>query len=157
MMLHQGEHVYIHTLKDSNMLDIMYRWMEHYLKGVDNGIEKEPAVLVESGSDQSVWMASDTWPPKGWEAETFPISETGEGVIVDDLSRTVYDRSADNLGEWLDELVLNEDAEYKNRLKYIWDPFAEKGTSAHTKEAGENIRISGTVKVSFDAAIDRET
>lgn len=47
MMLHQGEHVYIHTLKDSNMLDIMYCWLEHYLKGVDNGIEKEPAVLVE--------------------------------------------------------------------------------------------------------------
>ena len=45
----------------------------------------------------------------------------------------------------------------KNRMKYIWDPFAEKGTSAHTKEAEENIRISGTVKVSFDAAIDRET
>ena len=42
-------------------------------------------------------------------------------------------------------------------MKYIWDPFAEKGTSAHTKEAEENIRISGTVKVSFDAAIDRET
>ena len=95
-----------------------------------NGIEKEPAVLVESGSDQSVWMASDTWPPKGWEAETFPISETGEGMIVDDLSSTVYDRSADNLGAWLDELVLNDDAEYKNRMKYIWDPFAEKGTSA---------------------------
>ena len=71
------------------MLDIMYRWLEHYLKGVDNGIEKEPAVLVESGSDQSVWMASDTWPPKGWEAETFPISETGEGIIVDDLP-TLY-------------------------------------------------------------------
>ena len=157
MMLHQGEHVYIHTLKDSNMLDIMYRWLEHYLKGVDNGIEKELAVLVESGSDQSVWMASDTWPPKGWEAETFPISETGEGIIVDDLSNTVYDRSADNLGAWLDELVLNDDAEYKNRRKYIWDPVAAKGTSAHTKASGENIRISGTVKVSFDAAIDRET
>ena len=107
-----------------------------YLKGVDNGIEKEPAVLVESGSDQSVWMASDTWPPKGWEAETFPISETGEGIIVDDLSNTVYDRSADNLGEWLDELVLNDDAEYKNRMKYIWDPFAEKGHLLIQKSQG---------------------
>ena len=47
-------------------------------------------------------------------------------MIVDDLSSTVYDRSADNLGAWLDELVLNDDAEYKNRMKYIWDPFAEK-------------------------------
>ena len=86
MMLHQGEHVYIHTLKDSNMLDIMYRWLEHYLKGVDNGIEKEPAVLVESGSDQSVWMASDTWPPKGWEAETFPAFPVPQRTEYTDLS-----------------------------------------------------------------------
>lgn len=45
------------------MLEILERWLEHYLKGVDNGIENEPAVLVESCVDQSVWMHSDTWPP----------------------------------------------------------------------------------------------
>ena len=41
MMLHQGEHVYIYNLKGSSTLDIMKRWLDHYLYGIDNGIEAE--------------------------------------------------------------------------------------------------------------------
>ena len=161
MMLHQGPHVYIHNLRDSNMLDILHRWLEHYLKGVDNGIDREPAVLVESGADQSVWMASETWPPAGCREAEFPISARGRQTVVDDLSQTAYDRKADNLNDWRDELVLRDDPEYRNRLKFVWNPFWEGNTSddasLKTDSANQGLRISGTVKVSFDAAIDRET
>ena len=152
MMLHQGQHIYIHKLRDSHMLEILERWLEHYLKGVDNGIENEPAVLVESCVDQSVWMHSDTWPPAGCREERFPIKAIGKKLIVDDLAKTVYDKEKDNLKEWLDELVLRDDAEKQHCLQFIWDPFAE---TAQTET--ESLRISGTVKLSFDAAIDRET
>ena len=152
MMLHQGQHIYIHKLRDSHMLEILERWLEHYLKGVDNGIENEPAVLVESCVDQSVWMHSDTWPPADCREERFPIKATGKKLIVDDLAKTVYDKEKDNLKEWLDELVLRDDAEKQHCLQFIWDPFAE---TAQTE--AESLRISGTVKFSFDAAIDRET
>ena len=43
------------------------KWLDHYLKGIDNGVEKEPKVLVESNADQSKWMAGDTWPPADWK------------------------------------------------------------------------------------------
>ena len=152
MMLHQGQHIYIHKLRDSHMLEILERWLEHYLKGVDNGIENEPAVLVESCVDQSVWMHSDTWPPADCREERVPIKATGKKLIVDDLAKTVYDKEKDNLKEWLDELVLRDDAEKQHCLQFIWDPFAE---TAQTE--AESLRISGTVKLSFDAAIDRET
>ena len=119
---------------------------------MDNGIENEPAVLVESCVDQSVWMCSDTWPPAGCREENFPITASGNKLIVDDLAKTVYDKEKDNLKEWLDELVLRDDAEKQHCLQVIWDPFAE---TAQTE--AESLRISGTVKLSFDAAIDRET
>lgn len=161
MMLHQGPHVYIHNLRDSNMLDILHRWLEHYLKGVDNGIDREPAVLVESGADQSVWMASETWPPAGCRETEFPISAQGRQTVVDDLSQTAYDRKADNLKGWRDELVLRDDPEYRNRLKFVWNPFGEELTEddapLKTDSTRQGLRISGTAKVSFDAAIDRET
>lgn len=161
MMLHQGPHVYIHNLRDSNMLDILHRWLEHYLKGADNGIEREPAVLVESGADQSVWMASETWPPAGCREVKFPIPDRGRQTVVDDLSQTAYDRKADNLKDWRDELVLNDDPEYRNRLKFVWNPFGEEHVedddSIKTNSFRQGLRISGTVKVSFDAVIDRET
>lgn len=151
MMLHQGPHVYIHTLKDSNMMDILYRWLEHYLKGVDNGAENEPAVLVESCVDQSEWLTSDTWPPVECKEEEFPLEACGKVDIVDDLSKTVYDREKDNQKEWLDELILSEDADYKNRMKFSWDPFE------NAEDKDKDLRVSGTVKVSFDAAIDKGT
>ena len=161
MLLHQGSHVYIHNLRDSNMPDILHRWLEHYLKGADNGAEREPAVLVESGADQSVWMASETWPPAGCREVEFPIPALGHQTIVDDLAQTAYDRKADNLKDWRDELVLNDNPEYRNRLKFVWNPFGEGNasddTSLKTNSLRQGLRISGTVKVSFDAAIDRET
>ena len=36
---------------------------------------------------------------------------------------------------------------YKNRVKFVWDPFVGE----------ETIRLAGSVKVSFSAAIDRQT
>lgn len=155
MMLHQGPYVYIHNLRDSNMLDILHRWLEHYLKGADNGIDREPAVLVESGADQSVWMASETWPLAGCKEVKFPIPDRGRQTVVDDLSQTAYDRKADNLKDWRDELALNDNPEYRNRLKFVWNPFRK--APLKTDSFRQGLRISGTAKVSFDAAIDRET
>lgn len=147
ILLHQGEHIYVYNLKDSGTLDILERWLDHYLKGVDNGAEKEPKVLVESNIDQSAWYTSDTWPPAASQAEFFPVEKTGDATIIDDLSATVYDKKEDNLSDWLSQLVLSEEGDYKNRLKYVWAPF--KGE--------ESLRFSGTAKVSFQAALNQPT
>jgi predicted acyl esterase len=49
----------------------MVRWFDHYLKGVDNGVEKEPAVryyamgaVGEKGAPGNVWRTADDFPPK---------------------------------------------------------------------------------------------
>lgn len=45
------------------------RWFDHYLKGVDNGVEREPAVryyvmgaVGESGAPGNVWRTAADWP-----------------------------------------------------------------------------------------------
>ena len=151
MLLHQGEHIYVYDLDGAGTLPMIERWLDHYLRGVDNGIEKEPKVLVESNLDQRRWMASEQWPPAEVAERIFPVcTEEKEAVIQDDLSATVYNKEADNQKEWLDELVLSEDADYRNCLKLVWDPFEDAPEQ-------ETIRISGETKVAFDAAIDRKT
>lgn len=151
MLLHQGEHVYVYDLEGSGTLEMVKRWLDHYLKGEDNGIEKEPKVLVESNADQLCWMTSDTWPPAGWDYKEFPVNMKADAVIRDDLAATVYDKSRDNQKEWLDQLVLSNEDSYLNRFRAEWNPFDEEA------EGVDSLRISGTVKVSFDAAIDRRT
>jgi putative CocE/NonD family hydrolase len=47
----------------------LVRWYDHWLKGIDNGIEKEPRVRVYTmGSNQ--WHTYDSWPP----AESHPVT-----------------------------------------------------------------------------------
>jgi uncharacterized protein len=42
--------------------ETVLRWMDHYLQGVGNGVEREkPVRLFTMGSD--VWRDEDTWPP----------------------------------------------------------------------------------------------
>jgi len=153
MLLHQGEHVYVYDLEGAPTLELIEQWLAYYLKGEDNGVERQPKVLVESNLDQSKWMTSETWPPEGWKYVDFPVEKGNEeAVFVDNLSKTVYSREKDNLKEWLDELVLSDDDAYKNRLKFVCSPF-----DAFEATDKQELRIAGTVKVGFDAAIDKDT
>ena len=47
------------------------RWFDHWLKGEDNGVEREPAVryyvmgdTLDSSAPGNAWRTSDIWPPK---------------------------------------------------------------------------------------------
>jgi len=41
--------------------EIILRWMDHYLKGIDNGVEKEKPVRIFVMGD-NVWRDEDSWP-----------------------------------------------------------------------------------------------
>ncbi|MBI4501090.1 MAG: CocE/NonD family hydrolase, partial [Gemmatimonadetes bacterium] len=52
------------------------RWYDHWLKGLDNGIEKEPRVRVYTmGSNQ--WRTYDTWPPRDARPVTYYLDSDG--------------------------------------------------------------------------------
>ena len=44
-------------------VDTLHRWFDHYLYGVNNGIENEPHVTVEDEKD--VWKDYTSWPIDG--------------------------------------------------------------------------------------------
>ena len=151
MMLHQGEHIYIYDLKDSGCFGAVTRWLDHYLKGIDNGAENEPRILVESNLDQSIWYAGDSWPPEGTKMWEFPVDLDGTSeetlTITDDISGSAYDKETDDRKAWRDQLVLgsNETEEDKRCLKFFAGPFEE------------DVRIAGPVSVYFRASFDRPT
>ena len=42
--------------------EVVLRWMDHYLKGIDNGVDREsPVRYFVMGRDE--WRESKTWPP----------------------------------------------------------------------------------------------
>lgn len=61
----------------------MVRWFSHYLKGVENGVEKEPTVryyvmgaVGETDAPGNVWRAADDFPPKSKATPMF-LRENG--------------------------------------------------------------------------------
>ena len=52
------------------------RWYDRWLKGVDNGIEKEPRVRVYNMGDKA-WKTYDTWPPAGAQSVTYYLGSDG--------------------------------------------------------------------------------
>jgi putative CocE/NonD family hydrolase len=52
------------------------RWFDHWLKGVENGIDKEPPVsLFVMGENR--WEQADRWPPKNAEPQKWYLHSTG--------------------------------------------------------------------------------
>lgn len=61
----------------------MVRWFDHWLKGIDNGVEKEPAVryyvmgaVGEANAPGNVWREAADWPPATTET-SFYLQEGG--------------------------------------------------------------------------------
>lgn len=148
LLLHQGEHIYVYDLENSNVLETINQWLDHYLKGEDNGIDRTSKIIIESNTNQSEWFENSVWPPKEICNEQFPIiSCENELMFTDDISSTVFNSLSNNLLEWQKELVLSDSISYKNRLKFEWDPF----------EGEKFIRIAGNISVEFDAILDKPT
>ena len=68
----------------------MIRWFDHYLKGIDNGVDREPAVryyvmgaVGEPGAPGNEWRTADDWPIPAQETSYYltPADENGEGGL----------------------------------------------------------------------------
>ncbi|GAB3055858.1 Xaa-Pro dipeptidyl-peptidase [Intrasporangium mesophilum] len=54
------------------------RWFDHELMGIDNGIDREPAVSVETAPNQ--WQQSKTWPIQA--ARTMALNPRADGTMA---------------------------------------------------------------------------
>ncbi len=69
-----------------------HHWFDHYLKGIDNGIDKIPAVIYYvmgpfngEPSSGNVWRTSDVWPVP---AQSTPFYLTQEGTLQKSMPTT---------------------------------------------------------------------
>ena len=56
----------------------LHRWFDHELMGIDNGIDREPAVRVETAPNQ--WVTSQTWPIQS--ARTVSLNPREDGTMA---------------------------------------------------------------------------
>ena len=115
-------------------------WFDHWLKGVDNGVEKRPAVEYFT-LGENVWHTADAWPPREASPERWYLSGT-ESKNGGRLFRTVpgpqepqrydYDPNHPYPSAYRDKAgrtLFADPAEQENRpdvLVFLSEPLAEE-------------------------------
>jgi putative CocE/NonD family hydrolase len=70
--------------------DVILRWMDHYLKGVDNGADREKTVrYFVMGRNQ--WRDADQWPPAATEMPMF-LAPAGDNEHPGQLQARPFDK-----------------------------------------------------------------
>ena len=82
LWLSQTGHVDPFDYRRSAWVDTLHAWFDHYLMGVDNGIDSAPMADIERTPDN--WTTDTAWPPTGTAATTVslrPGSANGLGTL----------------------------------------------------------------------------
>jgi hypothetical protein len=59
--------------------DLILRWFDHWLKGIDNGVDRQPAVrYFVMGGEQGQWRSADTWPPPDTSSRDLYLASDGD-------------------------------------------------------------------------------
>lgn len=138
---HQGGHggpygATDYTLPDgraSDFGDTVNRWMDHWLYGVDNGIEKEPRAIIQR--EDGAYQTYSDWPDNRVKNRSYSLSSLAGGTRV----QSFIDDGASQLAE---ELAAAPDTVNPNRLAYT------------TKSLASATRISGTVRLDLSLSVD---
>jgi len=65
--------------------EVVLRWMDHYLKGLDNGVEREAPVRYFVMGD-NVWRTSGIWPPAA-KRTSYYLAQAGEQGLTTQAPR----------------------------------------------------------------------
>ena len=125
-------------------VDTLHRWFDHYLQGVANGIDAEPAVTVEDEKDD--WHDYADWPVPGTSAvnvflhgtsQTAPgtLGGTAGGSGLGTLSFT------GNNGTGETGYINSPDGAQTNRRVFLSQPLKA------------DVRLSGTARVDVNASL----
>lgn len=113
-------------------VDTLHRWFDHELMDIDNGIDREPAVSVETAPNR--WEQSRTWPISSARTQTLNLHADGTLMLgKQDRSTASYVNSSS-----LSEANAVRIGPNANRLQFL------TGTTKH------DLRISGTPTVDLD-------
>ncbi|UYM07401.1 CocE/NonD family hydrolase [Solicola gregarius] len=119
-------------------VDTLHRWFDHELMGVDNGIDREPAVRAEVAPDK--WVSSPDWPVS---KRTVKLRPQRNGSLV-------KGRHSDATAEFVNDPQQDE------------SDAITAGNNPHrllftTGRLGRAVRLSGSAEVRLDIAHAAET
>jgi X-Pro dipeptidyl-peptidase len=134
-------------VRRAEWVDTLHRWFDHYLHGVDNGIEDEPAVTIEDQKD--VWNNYADWPVPGTAAVNVFLRGTSEaapgtfgGSAGGSGTDTLTFTGNNSVGE--NGYINNPDGAQTNRRVFLSQPLKA------------DVRLSGTARLDLKASLSTQ-
>ncbi|MFB9517703.1 Xaa-Pro dipeptidyl-peptidase [Streptomyces purpureus] len=139
--LSQTGHVDPFDFRRAEWVTTLHRWFDHYLLGVDNGIDREPMADIERSPDR--WTTDRVWPPRGTAATTL---RPGRGASAGVGTLSLAPARPGATETFTDDPALGE---------LDWAAAADRSTPSKaaflTRPLGRDLRISGASKVTVTA------
>ena len=70
--------------------ELILRWMDHYVRGIDNGVDREKRLRIFV-MGENVWRDEEDWPLKRVRSETFYLTSKSKGEKAGGLERSIPD------------------------------------------------------------------
>ncbi len=132
--LSQTGHVDPFDFRRGAFVDELHRWFDHYLMGIDNGVQLDPQAAIERTPDH--WVTYPTWPIPGTVSTTLwmsPGATSGVGTLGPQGSVPASSASfTDNPNNSDDEWSADPSATDADRLVYSTGPLAHATTVSGT-------------------------
>jgi X-Pro dipeptidyl-peptidase len=139
--LSQGGHIEPFNTRRTAFVDELHRWFDHYLMGIDNGVQFGPQASVERAPDH--WVDYPAWPIPGTVPTTLRMAPGGTaGVGTLGFAGPKADSSAsftDNPKDTDDDWAANPATTAADRIIYSTAPLTHATT------------VSGTAKITLTA------
>jgi X-Pro dipeptidyl-peptidase len=124
-------------VRRATWVDTLHRWFDHYLQGVDNGIEDEPAVTVEDEKD--VWHDYADWPVPGTSDVNVFLRGTNQAAPGTFGGGVLSFIGSNSVGETA--YMSSPDGAQTNRRVFLSQPLKA------------DVRLSGTARLDLKASL----
>lgn len=142
--LHRGGHLDPISFRQTEWQRVMGLWMDHWLKGVDNGIMREPMADVQKPDGS--WEQHAAWPQPGTRDTTMyfgPASGGFAGSLTATPGTGGTQRLGDNANLSESAMMANPEVSDSRRLVYVTAPLKQ------------DARLSGEVRLTARVASNR--
>ncbi|NKE61140.1 CocE/NonD family hydrolase [Lentzea sp. PSKA42] len=142
--LHRGGHLDPISFRQAEWQRVMGLWMDHWLKGVDNGIMSEPMADVQK--PDGGWEQHGAWPQPGTKDTTLyfgPAAGGMSGSLTTTPSTGGTQRLGDNANLSESAMMANPELTDSRRLVYVTAPLKQPA------------RLSGEVRLTARVASNR--
>lgn len=156
MVAHQGEHISINNLDGIDFNDMMNRWFDFWLYDIDNDVMNTIPTATIQNNVTMEFEGFNSWPvasksvslsldSENQSLSFTPVETSTTQSFSDNLALSGYDRIEQDGAKWLRTLISTPDVSRADRLAYLSTPLTE------------DLRISGTTKVSITASLNQPT